>query len=591
MKRIYKNRIIIFLTATLLTLAGFVVSLSISTLRLASIFIFCVWLFSQLAIVSGDKSLSQSSERIKRHLFKKYLNSQYLIRSLAFLLVIQKAFGTDSKYALLMVLGLISFIAASVIFADLIHRLVRGEVEAVGFPKSVNSDVSREKIIDVFFKFDKNLASLSKYIEPLLLLSFLIFFDYQNKVILLFLIGQIAISTLYIFSLVAQSILSVWKAGSISPAKEKLRQATDFMPEIVVYFSADSEDSLYQLNQWLPSIKSSGIKTMVLTRNVELCAPINELDPDIPVLGIKRFSYVEQALPESVNTVLYVNNSAENFHVLRLAHFRHVQLLHGESDKGASSSKVTRAYDQIAVSGQRAIDRYKENGVNFADSQLRIIGRPVTDSIDVAKGVKPVQTILYAPTWEGHERASDFCSLRNIAVPTITWLLDNKPEIKIIIKPHPLTGTNDSELIGILETLKNLITDFDKNGNNQAERISTSPFHQFLEPANRVSIYKLFNEVDGLICDNSSVASDFLVSTKPMFICDSRNEGEDVLRSKYPVAEGSYVINADPNSLFNCEEGFESDPLKAKRIDTAQYILGDFDGSATDQFHLLLQGK
>ena len=447
MKRIYRNRIIIFLTATLLTLAGLVVSLSITALRLASIFIFCVWLFSQLVIVSGDKSLSQSSERIKRHLFKKYLNSQHVIRSLAFLLVIQKAFGTDSKYALLMVLGLISFIAASVIFADLIHRLVRGEVEAVGFPKSVNSDVSREKIINPFFTFDKNLASLYKYIEPLLLLSFLIFFDYKNEVILLFLVGQIAINILSIFSLVAQSILSVWKSGSISPAKKKLRQATDFMPEIVVYFSADSEDSLYQLDQWLPLIKSSGIKTMVLTRNLELCAPINELVPDIPVLGIKRFSYVEQALPESVNTVLYVNNSAENFHVLRLAHFRHVQLLHGESDKGASSSKVTRAYDQIAVSGQRAIDRYKENGVYFADSQLRIIGRPVTDSIDVAKGVKPVQTILYAPTWEGHERASDFCSLRNIAVPTITWLLDNKPEIKIIIKPHQLTGPNDSKLI------------------------------------------------------------------------------------------------------------------------------------------------
>ena len=106
MKRIYKNRIIIFLIATLLTLSGFVVSLSLTALRLASIFIFCVWLFSQLVIVSGDKSLGQSSERIRRHLFKKNLNSQHMIRSLAFLLVIQKAFGTDSKYALLMVLGL-----------------------------------------------------------------------------------------------------------------------------------------------------------------------------------------------------------------------------------------------------------------------------------------------------------------------------------------------------------------------------------------------------------------------------------------------------------------------------------------------------
>mgnify|MGYP006261973995 FL=1 len=106
----------------------------------------------------------------------------------------------------------------------------------MGFPKSVNSDVSKEMIIDASFKFDKNLASLSKYIEPLLLLSFLIFFDYQNEVILLFLVGQIAINTLCIFSLVAQSILSVWKSGSISPAMEKLKQATDFMPEIVVYF-------------------------------------------------------------------------------------------------------------------------------------------------------------------------------------------------------------------------------------------------------------------------------------------------------------------------------------------------------------------
>ena len=591
MKRIYKNRIIILLTATLLALAGLVVSLSIDALRLASILIFCVWIFSKSAIVSGDKLISPFSERIRRHLFNKYGNSQHLIRSLAFLLVIQKAFGTDSKYALLTVLGLISFIVTTVILADLINLLIRGEAEAVGFPKSVNSDLSKEKIYVASLKFDKNLASLSNYMQPLLVLSFSIFFDYQNEVILLFLLGQIAVNALRIFPLVTQCILSVWKSGSISPAKEKIGQATDFMPEIVVYFSADSEDSLYQLDQWLPYIKSSGMKTMVLTRNLKLCAPINELDPDIPVIGIKRFSYVEKALPQSVNTVLYVNNSAENFHVLRLSHFRHVQLLHGESDKGASSSKVTRAYDQIAVSGQRAIDRYKENGVHFADSQLRIIGRPLTDSIDVAKGVKKVETILYAPTWEGHERASDFCSLRNIALPTITWLLNNKPEVKIIIKPHPLTGTNDPALIGILETLKNLITGFDNYGDKQAKRIPTTPFHQFLEPANRVSIHKLFNEVDGLICDNSSVASDFLVSTKPMFICDSKNEGEDVLRSKYPVTRGSYVINADPSSLLNCEEGFETDPLKAKRIEISQYILGDFDGSATNQFHLLLQGK
>ena len=40
-------------------------------------------------------------------------------------------------------------------------------------------------------------------------------------------------------------------------SEEKIRQAKDFMPEIAVYFSADSEDSLYQLDQWLPFIKAA----------------------------------------------------------------------------------------------------------------------------------------------------------------------------------------------------------------------------------------------------------------------------------------------------------------------------------------------
>src|SRR5699024_12219569 len=41
----------------------------------------------------------------------------------------------------------------------------------------------------------------------------------------------------------------------------------------------------------------------------------------------------------------------------------HVQLNHGESDKGPSFSPVFRSYDKDFVAGQAAIDRFAANGV------------------------------------------------------------------------------------------------------------------------------------------------------------------------------------------------------------------------------------
>jgi hypothetical protein len=52
-------------------------------------------------------------------------------------------------------------------------------------------------------------------------------------------------------------------------------------------------------------------------------------------------------------------------------------------------------------------------------------------------------TVLYAPTWEGW--LADECQTSVIAMgpKIIRALIAHEPRLRIIYKPHPLTGTRD----------------------------------------------------------------------------------------------------------------------------------------------------
>src|SRR5699024_12395246 len=76
-----------------------------------------------------------------------------------------------------------------------------------------------------------------------------------------------------------------------------------------------------------------------------------------PVILRRSLADLEDLVVPSVRGVFYVNNAMLNTHMVRYTSLRHIQLLHGESDKAASASPVLRMYDRDFVAGQAAMDR------------------------------------------------------------------------------------------------------------------------------------------------------------------------------------------------------------------------------------------
>lgn len=591
MNWIYRNRIGIFLVSCGLSAVAYLLFLYLDLLRLSALMILMIFSCSRAAIKLGAVDLENVWKRFQNYFFSQQLANQYILRALGFFVVLYKTF-TDSALIQLALACLASHLITMFIIPTFSGRAFRLEVGGLGFPET-KADNDRHGLMNLSTSIFESLGTTLKFfgsaLEPLHILIFCLSPKETNSILIwTFTIHIIINFILLTYSLI--TLISTFLSQSIKTSKEEIfKKLDDYAPELILYFSADSVDSLYQVEQWLPSIKSSGHQFAIVTREHELLNPLNELSPDIPVLWIRTFTDIEKAIPNSVKGILYVNNGMRNFHALRLAGITHVQLLHGESDKGSSSSKVTRAYDLIAVAGETAIRRYEENGISIPRSQFRIIGRPVTDSIIPSKQEKPIETILYAPTWEGHNSDSNYSSVKSIALPMLDWLSRNQPHIKIIVKPHPLTGSREPELLEILEEIKQIISLTNDSKSTQNKNIEANySLHEFVGKESDLPLHDIFNQVDAVVCDISSVASDFLASNKPMFICDARGEGQSEIRSSYPTTQGSYIVNTTHESWNQNQNAFTTDPLRGERVKARKEILGDFTGSSTSQFHSLL---
>ena len=64
-------------------------------------------------------------------------------------------------------------------------------------------------------------------------------------------------------------------------------------------------------------------------------------------------------------------------------------------------------------------------------------------------------TVLYAPTWEGW--TDERPALKVMGLKIVQALLEYSPQIRVIYKPHPLTGNRDRSMLGIHEAIVALI--------------------------------------------------------------------------------------------------------------------------------------
>ena len=220
-------------------------------------------------------------------------------------------------------------------------------------------------------------------------------------------------------------------------------RAREYAPQVVLYFSG-ARDAVYQANMWLETLARLDRPAMIVMRERWLVPLLGRTG--LPVVCVdETVDSMNFALP-GVRVALYPANSGKNIHMLRNRGMAHVFIGHGDSDKAASSNPYSKVYSEVWVAGQAGRDRYLRADVGLRDDDIVEVGRPqLADLSQASEGaVGRPRTVLYAPTWEGWDIGDPSqTSLILMGPQLVDMLLADAEQLRVLYKPHPLTGTRD----------------------------------------------------------------------------------------------------------------------------------------------------
>ena len=362
----------------------------------------------------------------------------------------------------------------------------------------------------------------------------------------------------------------------------------EYDPEFVVYTSRP-DDASYQVAMWLPYLRRTGRRFVVVARSREAVDGLVPIVPE-PVLLRHSAAALESVITPSLGAVFYVNASSGNNQMVRHHRLTHVYLGHGDSDKPPSYNPTHRMYDEVFAAGPAAIERYGAHGVRVDPARFVVVGRPqVEDVVVVGTPGEPgaqaavaasssapgagaeldaspggTQTVLYAPTWRGHVADTALSSLP-AGERIVAALLERG--VRVVFRPHPFSYEfpEDAAAIARIQALL------------EADAAASGRAHVWGAPAERErSILQCINESDAMVSDVSSVVSDYLYSRKPFaMVAVPRPAAE--FRAEYPIARASYVLDGDLGNLDAVLDGLlANDTMVAARDEVRAHYLGDF---------------
>ncbi|MER5883300.1 hypothetical protein ABT160_05690 [Streptomyces sp. NPDC001941] len=416
------------------------------------------------------------------------------------------------------------------------------------------------------------------------------------------------------------------------------RQLAVNAPEIALYFSYDAgpRDSAYQVNMWLESLRNLDRRAVIVLREVSTLRFLAYTS--LPVVCVPRADDLSLLELPDVRVIAYPANSGKNVHMLRVPEAKHVFIGHGDSDKLASSNRVSKVYDEIWVAGEGGRARYGRVRHSVSQTAIREVGRPqLTDVEHVGtRPSRPVTTVLYAPTWEGWTADPYQTSLVIMGAKIVRMLLNRPDPVRIVYRPHPLTGRRSAEAEQAHRQIVKMLTASNKRhgaapaGPDAADRLADlerrmgaakewtvagvygrwrkdrrvlsrppgDDWHELQREWNRLywssrddrlhqistgqlpSLNAVFNESDLLISDVSSVVSDFLASEKPYAVTNPGGLDAREFTEANPAASAAYLLGPSCELLDEAVEaarGRGGDVLAERRAVLRGYLLGDGD--------------
>jgi hypothetical protein len=235
-------------------------------------------------------------------------------------------------------------------------------------------------------------------------------------------------------------------------------RAREHAPQVALYFSG-APDTAYQVNMWLETLARLDRPAVVIMRERALVPLLGRTG--LPVVCVDGAADLMNFTLPSVRVALYPANTGKNIHMLRNRGMTHVFVGHGDSDKAASSNPYAKVYDEVWVAGQAGRDRYLRADVGVRDEDIVEVGRPQLASLAQASAGTPgpLRTVLYAPTWEGWDAADPTQTSLILMGPRIVRALLEHAPLRVLYKPHPLTGTRDPRAARAHEKIAAMIAD------------------------------------------------------------------------------------------------------------------------------------
>jgi hypothetical protein len=420
----------------------------------------------------------------------------------------------------------------------------------------------------------------------------------------------------------------------------------EYRPTVGLYFSGGPA-SAYQANMWLEPLAKLAGRPVIVLRERFMVQKIAATD--VPIVCLPKVSTLMRLEQSTLQVLIHPSNSGKTSQVLRIPTLKHTFVNHGESDKLSSCNPYAKAYDEVWVAGPAARERYAQAEVGVEDKDVVEIGRPQLDAVRPYAGppTGTYTTVLYAPTWEGWDGNPGNTSVVEAGENLVRALLAD-PGVRLLYKPHPLTGSvdpragaadlrirelvraanrertgkrpaDDGELASRTAELDRLTTSSFRAAADQVERMllqstpepgraqavarATAAWeeaywaslpeweHQVVTDA-RPALYSCFNQADVLISDVSSVVSDFLASGKPYAVANTSGLAEDVFRAAFPTVGAATVLSPDAAgvpALLDAVRHPERDELAQARAELKRHLLGPDEPAAQTRFDNAVQ--
>ncbi|HEX8509499.1 MAG TPA: CDP-glycerol glycerophosphotransferase family protein [Propionibacteriaceae bacterium] len=339
----------------------------------------------------------------------------------------------------------------------------------------------------------------------------------------------------------------------------------------VVLFFGTGPENASQFEQWRLPLEE-------LSRRLGVFVVVDRPDTGrmvlrtstLPVAFARSSGALEELVREhDVRVVLYCNQVEPNFRMLRFAAPVHIQIGHGESDKGSSMSNQHKAYDLVLVAGNAGRDRLGRALRGFdAASRTVLIGRPQLDhDYPGAPGWHrdSGRRVLYAPTWEGDRPTIAYGSLASHGVAMVEALMA-AGDVRVIYRPHPRTGQAAAAHAAADRTIRAML--------------STAGDRHLVDEGDYGWQWAF---ADACITDVSAVAYDWLATGKPLVITEPVEPLAD--RPPSRLLDALPLLRAEDAgqvmALLDQSPGQDGPASASTLIELAQHYFGDTAGRAS----------